>query len=652
MNSSISKLNQIPLTQVKINDEFWSKYIRLVNDVVLPYQWDALNDNIPDTEPSHSIKNFRIAAGLESGEFYGMVFQDSDVAKWIEAVAYSLAVKPNPQMEHIIDEIIDVFEKAQQEDGYLNTYFIIKEPSKRWTNLRECHELYCAGHLIEAAVAYYRATGKKKFLDIMCRYADYIYTVFGTEPGKLHGYDGHQEIELALIKLYKATGHERYLELSKYFIDERGKEPYFFDAESDKRGNTVFFTEHPTHSRTYNQTHLPVREQKTVEGHAVRAVYMLTAMAGIASETGDKELFSACRRLWNNMVSKRMYVTGAIGSAAYGEAFTCDYDLPNDSAYAETCASVGLIFFAHKMLELELDGKYADEIERALYNVVLASMSLDGKRFFYVNPLEVWPEACNNNPTLKHVKTERQKWFGCSCCPPNVARLLMSLGQYIYGTDETTIYTHLYIGGEASVNVGENQIKLKQDTKYPWDGKTVITLSAAKEQRFSLALRIPGWCQKAEIFVNGNPIDLTGLIRNGYAFIDRTWSNGDTVELQLEMTIQFLHANPKVRADAGKVAIQRGPMVYCIEEKDNGSNIPGITLQTEAAASTVFNQALLGGTQIINVSAYRQTDTGWEDSRLYRAFDSGRQQINVTAIPYCLWGNRGTGEMQVWIKYR
>jgi len=372
----------IPLKNVKIEDNFWSRYINLIHKVVIPYQWDILNDAVPDAESSHAIKNFRIAAGLEQGEFYGMVFQDSDVAKWLEAVAYILEINPDPELERKADEVIEIIAKAQQPDGYLNTYFTLKEPANRWTNLRECHELYCAGHMIEAAVAYYNATGKRKLLDVMCKFVDYIDSVFGTEPGKLRGYDGHQEIELALFKLYETTGEEKYLKLSKYFIDERGQEPYYFDIESEKRGNTVFFPDHPTYSRIYNQTHLPVREQFTAEGHAVRAVYMYSAMADIAVETNDEVLFEACKRLWHNIVTKRMYITGAIGSASYGEAFTFDYDLPNDTAYAETCASIGLIFFAHRMLKSDINSNYADVIECALYNTVLSGIAQDGKSFF------------------------------------------------------------------------------------------------------------------------------------------------------------------------------------------------------------------------------------------------------------------------------
>lgn len=364
------------LRDVRIDSPFWSRYIHLVKNTVIPYQYEAIHDRIPDAEKSFAIQNFRIAAGLEEGEFQGMVFQDSDVAKWLEAVGYSLQAIPDPELSRLADEVIDLVAAAQQPDGYLNTYFTIKEPDKRWTNLAECHELYCAGHMIEAAVAYFDATGKRKLLDVMCKFADYMDTVFGKGADQLRGYDGHQEIELALIKLYKSTGNDRYLQLSKFFIDERGQSPHYLTEEWERRGRKTFFPEMKDFGEDYAQAHMPVRQQQHATGHAVRAVYMYAAMADLAAETGDASLYEACRRLWNSLASKRMYITGAIGSQAFGERFSYDYDLPNDLAYAETCASIGLIFFAERMLRLEPNSQYADVLERALYNTVLAGMSL------------------------------------------------------------------------------------------------------------------------------------------------------------------------------------------------------------------------------------------------------------------------------------
>ena len=639
----------IPLENVKINDGFWSKYIKLIHNEVIPYQWEAINDRVPDAELSHAIKNFRIAAGLEKGEFYGFVFQDTDLAKWLEAVAYRLETHPDAELEKLADEAIELIEKAQQPDGYLNTYFTIKEPGKRWTNLRECHELYTAGHMMEAAVAYYRSTGKKKLLDVMCRFANHIDSVFGTEPGKIRGYDGHQEIELALVKMYEVIGEDKYLKLSKYFLDERGQKPYYFDIEYERRGKTDHFPDFLMHNPMYNQTHLPVREQTTAEGHAVRAVYMLTAMADVAALTGDAGLLEACRKMWDNIVSKRMYITGGIGSMAYGESFSFDYDLPNDTMYTETCASIGLIFFAHRMLKIEPKGRYADEMERALYNNVLAGMAQDGKSFFYVNPLEVLPEACEKNATYKHVKPVRQKWFSCACCPPNVARLLSSLGQYIYTINDNTVYTHLYIGGKTDIEMDGTVLTLEQKTYYPWDGKVRIDVTPLDKKELTVAVRIPGWCKKHQLTLNG--IAIKEEMADGYAKIKRVWSEGDLIELILDMPVELIQANPAVRADAGKIAIQRGPLVYCLEESDNGDNLSAISVPLDANLTAEFSKDLLGGIVTIECDACRTDESDW-GINLYRTASKNEKPVRIKAVPYSVWGNRGPGEMQVWIRQK
>ncbi len=401
------------LQDIAIDDPYWTPYRTLIRDTVIPYQWEALNDRIPDAEPSHAIANFRRAAGLEKGPFGGWVFQDSDLYKWLEAVGYSLAASPDPDLERVADEAIALVAAAQQPDGYLNTYFALAEPGKRWTNLADCHEMYCAGHLIEAAVAYYGSTGKTALLEVARKLADHIDRRFGPGPGQVRGYDGHQEIELALVKLYEVTGEDRYLRLAAFLIDERGQEPSFFHKEWKERGQTSHWSPgvvqpHPP-ALDYLQADKPVREQKVATGHAVRAVYMYTAMADLAIRSGDRELLEACRRLWSNVVHRQMYVTGSIGSTHHGEAFTFDHDLPNDTNYSETCASIGLIFFARRMLQAEAKGEYADVLERALYNTVTAGIAGDGKHYFYVNPMEVWPEASRKNPGKHHIKAVRQK---------------------------------------------------------------------------------------------------------------------------------------------------------------------------------------------------------------------------------------------------
>lgn len=648
---NLSDSTAISLKQVIIQDDFWSPYISLVRDVVVPYQWEALNDRIEGTEPSRAIRNFKIAAGLEQGEFYGMVFQDSDVSKWLEAVGYLLALQPDPELESIADAVIEIIAKAQHEDGYLNTYFTLKEPNGRWTNLAECHELYCAGHLIEAAVAYSSATGKRLLLDVACKLADCIDEAFGQEDGKIKGYDGHQEIELALMKLYRATGQDKYLRLAKFFLDERGTLPHFYDEEYDRRdGATHFNSLRMSKDKSYSQAHLPVRLQQTAEGHAVRVVYMLSGMADVAAVTGDESLLQACRTLWHNIVSKRMYITGAIGSMAHGESFTLDYDLPSDTAYAETCASIGLIFFAQRMLRIEPIGEYADIMERALYNTVIGGMSRDGKHFFYVNPLEVWPEGNAKNKNFEHVKAERQRWFGCACCPPNIARLIASLGSYIYSVKENTAYVHLYIGSQVQFELADRKIQLVQHSELPWEGNIRFEVLLQQAARFTLALRIPEWSEVPEISVNGQWIEISDVQwKDGYVHLDREWLPGDIVHLVLPMTTRFMKGNPLIRETIGKVSLQRGPMVYCLEEADNGPHLHRMIIVPDGQSQSSFDDSLLGGLQTITVPAYRIRDEGWKD-KLYQAnVDVRLEPAAARFIPYFAWANRGAGEMRVWI---
>ncbi|EIB3212828.1 glycoside hydrolase family 127 protein [Salmonella enterica] len=382
---------EVDLHKLTVSDPFLGQYQRLVRDVVIPYQWDALNDRIPEADPSHAIENFRIAAKRQSGEFYGMVFQDSDVAKWLEAVAWSLCQKPDPELEKTADDVIALVAAAQCADGYLNTYFTVKAPQERWNNLAECHELYCAGHMIEAGVAFFQATGKRRLLEVVCRLADHIDSVFGPGENQLHGYPGHPEIELALMRLYEITQQPRYMALADYFVEQRGTQPHYYDEEYAKRGKTAYWhTYGPAwmvKDKAYSQAHLPLSAQQTATGHAVRFVYLMAGVAHLARLSQDEDKRQTCLRLWNNMAQRQLYITGGIGSQSSGEAFSSDYDLPNDTVYAESCASIGLMMFARRMLEMEVDSRYADVMERALYNTVLGGMALDGKHFFYVNPL-------------------------------------------------------------------------------------------------------------------------------------------------------------------------------------------------------------------------------------------------------------------------
>lgn len=642
---------------VTISDSFFGRFIDLVKEVVIPYQRDILNDRIPDAAPSHAIENFLIAAGEKEGRFYGEIFQDSDLFKWLEAVGNILLTHPDSDMEAEADRVIEIIEKAQQKDGYLNTYFTIEAPEKKWTNVLECHELYCAGHFIEAAVSYYKTTGKERILKTACRLADCIDSVFGPDDGKLHGYPGHQEIELALLRLYDVTEQERYYNLAEYFINARGTNR-FFEEEFEKRGRVSYWagTTVPEPNRWYNhfpysyynQFQAPVRQQTDAVGHAVRAVYMYTAMADLASRNKDQKLQTACRSLWDSIVKKQMYITGGIGSTHSGEAFTVDYDLPNDTNYSETCASIGLIFFAQKMLTMETDGIYADVMEKALYNTVLGGMSVDGRRFFYVNPLEVVPETCAGNTERNHVKPVRQKWFSCACCPPNIARLLASLQKYIYTWQDNTVYTHLYIGSEANLTLDQGKLKISQTGNYPWDGTINVRLETECTEEITVAFRIPGWCRKAQILVNGQPQEAASRNQNGYFYIKKIWKMDDEIKIIFDMPAELMRANKRIHYDAGRTAIQRGPLVYCLEEADNGRYLNRLSIGDNPKLDASFEQELLGGCVSITANGYREDDQGQEE--LYSPDPAVKNAVRLKAIPYYLWNNRMQGEMQVWVR--
>lgn len=638
------RMQSLPLKNVKIDDLYWSRYISKV-PAGLDYQWEALNDRLPDTEKSYCMHNFKVAAGMEQGEFGGMCFQDSDVAKWLEGVAYYLETNPDPALEKTADEAIEIIGKAQQEDGYLNTYFTLAEPGKRWSSLRDRHELYCAGHFIEAAVAYYNATGKDRLLKIICRYVDLICDTFGEEEGKIPGYPGHPEIELALVKLYHVTGERRYLDLAKFFVDERGKEPLYFDIEKNRPGYTSAFDPR-IFNHTYYQVHAPVREQDTAEGHAVRNTYLFTGVADVAYETGDESLLKACETVFDNIVQKRMYLTGSIGSAAAGERFSADYDLPNHSNYSESCASVALAMFAKRMLEIKRDAKYADVMENALYNTVLAGISLEGNRFFYVNPLEVVPEIADKSTDLEHVKTERQKWFGCACCPPNIIRTLASMGQYLYSADDDNLFVNLYVSNEAACKIGERDVTVAVKTRYPYDSGVEIRVKTDSDAPFTLALRLPGHAFLNRIVVDGAPAH--EVLEKGYIKLKRNWKGESVVQILFDLPVQRIYANPKVRADIGKVALVKGPAVYCLEEADNGENLGAFELPDDAVLREEYDETLFGGTMTITAEGFKVADDG--DSSLYRVTPPRKERAEMKFIPYCYWNNRGKGEMLVWIR--
>lgn len=635
----------VPLKNYKIEDKFWDKKIEIVQKQMIPYQWKALNDQIPDAAPSHSIRNFKIAAGLETGEFKGCVFQDSDVAKWLEAVGYILTWHKDGGLEETADQVIEWIAAAQQPDGYLDTYYIINGLDKRWTNVMSNHELYCAGHMIEAGIAYYEGTGKRKLLDIVIRLADCIGQTFGKEDGKIHGYPGHEIIEMALVRLYHLVEEDRYLSLAKYFIDERGKSPLYFEEERKKYGNQ-FYWEDSLFQYQYYQAGLPVREQMVAEGHAVRAVYLYSGMAAVAKETEDDSLWAACRRLWDNIVHRQMYVTGAIGASDYGEAFTFDYDLPNDTVYGETCASIGLIFLARRMLEADQKSEYADVMEMALFNTCLSGMSLDGTKFFYVNPLEVEPKACEADPIKKHVKYERQPWFGCACCPPNLARMLASAGCYAVTVSRGSVAVHLYIGGEVRNPFDDSEFKIL--SSLPYAGEITLSFAGKKEAECELALRIPGWADSVESWLNG---EQGGGVKgkDGYLHFKRKWKAGDTVKLLFGMKIKVNRANPHVREDIGKVAVSRGPLIYCLEEADNGEELHRLMLDTKSSFKIIPDENW-GDTLAILAEGVRLENGGWENN-LYMSDEIPEyKRKTLKFVPYYLWNNRGPGEMAVWVR--
>jgi uncharacterized protein len=564
------------------------------------------------------------------------MFWDSDIGKSIETIAYSLYRKPNPALEARADAIIDLYEKLQAPDGYLNSFFQRIKPEWKWTNLRDFHELYCAGHMIEGAVAYYQATGKRKFLDIMCRMADHLVARFGRGPGQVPGYCGHEEIELALVRLARETGRQQYMDLAKFFIDERGQSPNFFIEEAIREGRSTQSVQHDTLG--YNQSHMPVREQTKVVGHAVRAMYLYSGMADIATEYHDDSLTAALETLWADLTGKQMYVTGGIGPAAANEGFTDYYDLPNESAYAETCASVGLVFWASRMLGRGPDRRYADIMEQALYNGAISGLSSDGKTFFYENPLE---------SAGKH---HRWTWHRCPCCPPNIARLVASIGSYMYGVADAEIAVHLYGQSTSRADLADGtKVRLEQKTLYPWDGAIGLSVGLDKPSHFAISLRIPAWAKGASLAINGQTIDLAAITSNGYARIERDWRDGDSLALNLPLAPRALRAHPNVRQDAGRVAVMRGPLVYCLEGADNAPGLNSILLDDGFGKAQTATIPDLNGAIAIDLPVLREVADNWGEG-LYRPEPPEARPDTARLVPYHLWDNRAPGEMLVWVR--
>jgi len=605
-------IKNIPFSSITINDGFWKQKQKMVRENTVYAVYDRFQDTgrfaaleckwkegDPDTAPH--------------------IYWDSDVAKWIEGVAYLTALEKCEELEKIADEAIENIIKNSDEHGYFNSHYLVTEQDKRFTN-RMCHELYCAGHLIEAAVAYYDATGKDAFLKAMCRFADYIEQVFKVENSAAFITPGHPELELALVKLYHATGEKRYLELSKYFIDEHGTNDKDITPEQKLQKDFP----------SYNQDEMPLRERVEVKGHCVRALYLLCGMADLALEYEDKELAAACERCFDNIVYKRMYITGGVGSTHAGETFTVDYHLPNRTAYAETCAAISLAMFAGRMQCLRTDGRFGDIVERVLYNGMLSGISMDGRSFFYENPLEIDPDFNDvTNPYWgkEHYPiTQRKEVFDCSCCPPNLLRFISSVAGYLYSCDEDTVYIHQFMDSETDYQ----GMRITQKTKYPSEGEIQIHLYGDKKY---VAIRIPGWCKD---FSLDQPYEL----KDGYAYISL---HGETqITLNLQMPVTMLAANRRVHDNAGRIAVMRGPVVYCLEGVDNGEDLRSIHIPEDAEFVLTDNEFMVPSLQ---TKGYRPAGS----EQLYLPAKQCYEEISLRLIPYYAFANRGASEMLVWI---
>lgn len=619
-----AKLRTLPLDAVEIDGGFWKRWQDTNQAVSLRHGYRQL-------EKSGNFNNLLLAAGKGEGDYRTPVFMDSDVYKWLEAVGYELARHDDPELVQMADHAIRLVEDAQGEDGYLNSYWQVVEPQRRWQDLQHGHELYCAGHLFQAAVAYYRGTGDERLLNVSRRFADYIDSVFG--PGKRAGTPGHPEVETALVELYRATGERRYLDLAIYFLDQRG------------RG---LLGAHRWGTPAYYQDHVPVRDAETVEGHAVRQLYLTAGMTDAYLETGEPALMAALERLWQNMVSKKLHVTGGLGAQHAGEAFGEPYELPNERAYCETCAQIASIQWAWRMLLATGERRFADLMELTLYNAFLSGVSLDGCRYFYVNPLLSRGSA----PWLGRKHIVRPEWHGCACCPPNVMRLLASLAHYLVTTDATGVQIHQYTTAKLTPEFAGRKVGLELETGYPWSGEVKLAVAETDGRPWELRLRIPDWAAPAKLAVNNTPLAVEP--GTAYATIHRAWQPGDTVTLWLEMSPALLAAHPRVDPTRGSVALRRGPLVYCLEQADQPADVDlqdvAISPNTQMAAS--WQPDLLNGVMTVQLEGVAYDTSSW-DGTLYRALDSltppqGRA-VPLTAIPYYAWANRGPGVMRVWI---
>lgn len=610
--SPYARLRPVAVSKVRLKDGFWAPRLQTLREVTLPSQYELM-------EQTGRIDNFRRAAGKIHKDFEGIYFNDSDVYKWVEAVAWALAYAPDGKLAALADSVIAEIGAAQREDGYLNTYFTFERAGERWSNLEAMHEMYLAGHLFQAAVAHHRATGQRDLLEIACRFADHIASVFG--PGLRHGCDGHPEVEMALVELYRDTGERRYLDLACFLLDERG------------HGYCG--------GREVQQDHKPFRELTEVVGHAVRAMYLNCGAADIFMETGDATLLQALEAMWRNLTARRMYVTGGVGARYEGEAFGADYELPNERAYAETCAAIGNAMWQWRMFLMTGDPRFMDVFELALYNGVLVGISLDGRQYFYVNPLA--------DPGGHR----RQDWFGCACCPPNIARLLAQLPGYFYAIEDGGVYVNLYGASEAEIPLGESVVGVVQETAYPWDGEVLLRVEPRNEMQFALHLRIPSWATQASVEVAGEKISVPAP--GEYVRIQRTWRPGEEVQLSVDMPPQWIEAHPRVEADVGRVALRRGPLIYCVEAADNRESDPrDLVVNPSQHVTAEWRADLLGGVVTLQGRGEAIAHEAWGD-KLYLPLESAPRRyhaVSFVAIPYYAWANRDAGAMCVWLRRR
>lgn len=638
METRTDPITPVSPADVTITDEFWRHRIDTNATETIWYVYERL-------EEDGRVENFRqAAAGNEEYEREGRPSCDADLHKWLEGACRVLVDHEDPELRETVDEVVDLIASVQRDDGYVDTYFELAEPGERWTNLGMMHELYVAGHLFEAAIAHHELTDNTKLLDVARRFADHISETFGEEEEKIHSPPGHPEIEIALVRLARATGEERFRELAQYFVDARGTTDRFeWELENPEKtagGDSgsvferLYADDDGEYDGRYAQDHKPLREQRTIEGHAVKATYLFTGATALLEDIDDPDLLEAMLAIWDNMRTKRMYVTGGIGSASYNEGFTEDYDLPNEDAYSETCGAISNVLWNDRLFRITGDHRHQDIIERALYNALLSGVSLDGKQFFYRNPL-----AATDH--------ERSEWFErCPCCPTNVVRFLPRVPEYIYSTTDDELFVNLYIASDTAVELAETDVDITLESELPWEDGVSVTVDPEEATSFSVNVRIPDWATSPTVRVNGAAVE--GVPSEGIMSIDRTWQSEDRIEIDFGLEAEQLVAHPAVRNNAGRTALRRGPLVYCLEEPDAVENLDRVELTGTPTTSDSIAELQSEKTLVADASI-TSTD-GWSDTLYRLADDQTNRSDEVTAIPYYAWNHRGTCEMQVWVR--